>query len=347
MSTLTLSRHQADRLRVGDRIVAIDGRPLDTEMEVAATFRRIFGKTSGVPLVNPLGTDTRWVLYPDSQVEATLLVERVEVVPAAPMGTSTPGTASWASHGRVEPAEAAPEPIADSPAVAERRAKLDERLRNLAKAVSSGASNPPLIKRAGRIADEIADEHPDLAQRLRTALTTRWEGLGNRYDKIHAIRKELATRPLAEPIPAPAKQWKPQRQTRYGLTLVGGNGYWETEDGRYVVQYDDEFLTECEEPHPVRLGRAGTERLRRLLAEHGERWFVSRHGPGQAALDALRQGKRGYYCPGGEEHTYGMWAAWRGDANWDDLISGGRYETRDEAWAALASYLARQRDGEG
>lgn len=69
---------------------------------------------------------------------------------------------------------------------------IDQRLENLAHAVYSGASNPPLIKRAGRIADDIEAEYPELAARLRRALTTRGEGLGNRYEKIKAIRNALA-----------------------------------------------------------------------------------------------------------------------------------------------------------
>lgn len=64
----------------------------------------------------------------------------------------------------------------------------------------------------------------------------------------------------------------------------------------YVIQRQ-EADTFCEEPHPVRLGRN---------PEHysGE--------PSERAA-AIRYGKRGYLCPGGEAHTYPVWIVYDED----------------------------------
>ena len=67
-----------------------------------------------------------------------------------------------------------------------------DRLATLNRAVWNGASNPPLIKRANRIADDLQAEHPELAARLRVALTRRGESLEDRYERIAAIARDLA-----------------------------------------------------------------------------------------------------------------------------------------------------------
>lgn len=67
MSTLTLKRHQLTQLRKGDRIVAIDGR------EVAHTVKE---NGARIELVNPTGSGVEWVLYPDTQVQSTVTIER-------------------------------------------------------------------------------------------------------------------------------------------------------------------------------------------------------------------------------------------------------------------------------
>lgn len=70
-------------------------------------------------------------------------------------------------------------------------ATIMDRFDSLANAIFRGASNPPLIKRAAKLADDIEAEHPEQAARLRTALTKRGESLGNRYQRVLGIRAEL------------------------------------------------------------------------------------------------------------------------------------------------------------
>jgi hypothetical protein len=78
---------------------------------------------------------------------------------------------------------------------------IDERLDALASAVFHGASNPPLIKRANRIADDLQAEYPAIADELRHVLTTRWESLGNRHQHLQSIRLRLRAAQPALPTP--------------------------------------------------------------------------------------------------------------------------------------------------
>ena len=93
---------------------------------------------------------------------------------------------------------------------------------------------------------------------------------------------------------------------KYGTPLVRQpNGVYLTEDGRYEVTSDNEYLTICDNPHPVR-GKHGT----------------------------------GYHCPGGEEHYYNRWHIW--DLWLDNYAFGdspGEYATFGDAAGALDGYL--------
>ncbi len=70
--TLTLYRHQyADRLRKGDRIVAVDGQALPAPVQLAGRL------TDGrAPLVKPRASVVEWFFYPDTHGGHTLTVER-------------------------------------------------------------------------------------------------------------------------------------------------------------------------------------------------------------------------------------------------------------------------------
>jgi hypothetical protein len=60
---------------------------------------------------------------------------------------------------------------------------------------------------------------------------------------------------------------------------------------KWVIQRDDEAVTWCEEPHPVRLGR----NAQHVRNESWERNI------------AIRDGRKGYLCGGNEEHFYTCW----------------------------------------
>ncbi|MFD8654975.1 hypothetical protein [Streptomyces mirabilis] len=116
------------------------------------------------------------------------------------------------------------------------------------------------------------------------------------------------------PEPKAAVQAKRKREVTYprrvrfhGVPLLQqykGEQYYLTEDGRYAVQYDEGYITECEVPHPVRYSK-----------EIVEAAFTDGYTPGYSlpweARQQIRydvnQGRMGYYCEGGAEHTYGMW----------------------------------------
>lgn len=70
---------------------------------------------------------------------------------------------------------------------------------------------------------------------------------------------------------------------------------------RYVIERD-ECVTFCEERHPVRLGR-------------NPRHYASEPSERRIAIDL---GRKGYLCPGGEEHLYPIWTVHDAD---DDRAS--------------------------
>lgn len=101
---------------------------------------------------------------------------------------------------------------------------------------------------------------------------------------------------------------------KYGTALVRQpNGIYLTEDGRYEVTSQDDYMTTCDNPHPVR----------------------------------SKGYRAGYYCEGGAEHYYTRWHIWdnvEGDYAFGD--SPGAYETFKEAAEALTLYLRSRAAGE-
>ena len=108
-----------------------------------------------------------------------------------------------------------------------------------------------------------------------------------------------------------------------------GGGFWVSEDGRWEVKYDDDFTTECDRAHPVRL----TTELRTLVSERPWLWPVE-------AVEAVRARKAGYLCPGEQEHPYGRWHIWD-HARRDYLVGSGpgAYESFTAAVHDLARYV--------
>jgi hypothetical protein len=114
-------------------------------------------------------------------------------------------------------------------------------------------------------------------------------------------------------------------------------GMYVTEDGRASVEYVDNYETECDEPHPVRMR---VDRLDRFSD-----WYRNRllHMPG-----AKRRWRNGveylsYQCPGNESHFYGRWIAWDRDAG--DYVGAADgagpdgYATAAEAKAAVRAAM--------
>lgn len=123
---------------------------------------------------------------------------------------------------------------------------------------------------------------------------------------------------------------KPRKRVVNGITLIGTAGEYKTEDGRYRVFEDTEFLTSCDEPHPVRLKRS----------EWTSEWSYE---TGQMEVT------KGYQCPGGETHNYTRWSIWddvEDDYAFDD--GPGAYLTLAEAGYGLAKGIelnkAREQD---
>lgn len=117
-------------------------------------------------------------------------------------------------------------------------------------------------------------------------------------------------------------------------------GVYVTEDGRYEIS-KGHCYTECEGPHPVRVGREARQEIRR--ASYGSSpispgWasVVRKYGP--QACNAVLEGGRGYFCEGGEEHWRVSWGAW--DLATDDYVSGGEdFETMTHAIAFLEGMI--------
>lgn len=78
LSIFTLLRDQARDLVVpGDRIIEIDGHPMSQRLVVHETPWEMEG---ALRLVNPLGTETIWNLYPGTQVRHDITIERETVL---------------------------------------------------------------------------------------------------------------------------------------------------------------------------------------------------------------------------------------------------------------------------
>lgn len=149
------------------------------------------------------------------------------------------------------------------------------------------------------------------------------------YADQHKVEVEAAA-PVVEPVvePAPAKPARPAVRVVAGVRLVSqGGGTWQSEDGAYGVQREA-APTFCEDEHPVRITRSLIE------------WAKANPNDARAAdvLWALRCDKRGYVCPGNEEHTYDVWTSWAGgDGKWTDTIA----DSMEEALSVLREAIER------
>jgi hypothetical protein len=145
--------------------------------------------------------------------------------------------------------------------------------------------------------------------------------------KVEVItREDFDARPVPEPEPAPTPKAKRKvTRTIDGIKWVSkGDKTWVTEDGVYTVEYVDDFETECDDEHPVKL----TGWMRVSIARNPHHW------PGDARW-AVRDGKRGYKCPGGQIHHYGLWVGGATEGEPQVIV---RSESFKDAAMCVATY---------
>jgi hypothetical protein len=112
-----------------------------------------------------------------------------------------------------------------------------------------------------------------------------------------------------------------------GIRWTRSEHRWVTEDGRFEIQYDDDFETECDAPHPMRVSQSDIKRYRQHGHQHG-------HG-NDPAFKAIRDGRKGWLCEGGEIHFYGQWVA--GTVGDVDVIT--RTDTLKDAMQDVAHFV--------
>lgn len=119
-----------------------------------------------------------------------------------------------------------------------------------------------------------------------------------------------------------------------------GDGYWVLEgtegqpgqtDGT-AIQRDDTFQTECDDPHPVRISRERRAEWQGM--SDWDKQQLSRTN--WAEYWALQNGKRGWYCEGGEEHFYTQWTV-RIDGEWTEEVCDSFAEARQ----VLEGYIGK------
>lgn len=108
------------------------------------------------------------------------------------------------------------------------------------------------------------------------------------------------------------------------------DGSWEDEDGRYVIAYDDTFESECDDEHPMKISKSMRERF------YADTQWEQDHSWPFYIRDAIRNGRRGYLCPGCEPHNYGLWVAGE-KGNVDEVIS--RDEKLTDAMYHIAKFI--------
>jgi hypothetical protein len=122
----------------------------------------------------------------------------------------------------------------------------------------------------------------------------------------------------------------PRRQTRTvpgtDIKLINqGDGRWVSEDDKYMVERVDDYETECDDAHPVKIGRHLRNMFNEAVKDGTDHlWNRDLHA-------AIVAGRKGYRCEGGEVHFYSMWEA---SAD-NELVS------RDDTFSDALRYLGR------
>lgn len=163
-------------------------------------------------------------------------------------------------------------------------------------------------------------------------------GSENAIQALHAATAEYGTgwfysvRPVDHELTQMALAQKTARK-RTATRIVDGIRWtksehgWVTEDGRFEIEYDDTFETECDHAHPMQVTQSDIRRYR----QHGHQ-----HGNGNdPAFQAIREGRKGWLCEGDEIHFYGQWVA--GTVDDGDVIT--RTDTLKDAMQDVAHFV--------
>lgn len=146
-----------------------------------------------------------------------------------------------------------------------------------------------------------------------------------------------------DPIFVPAKRHDYSFRNAARSTM-SGHRVTKMDDGLYYVdgtdiQIEEDFIpTECEDRHPVKM----THELRSMIRANPAMWC---HEAQDAAENfGLRpwgclKVVKGYMCPGGEEHMYRQWIAFRKDG---DSIQGEWADTPTDAAAYITDLTNRK-----
>ena len=114
-------------------------------------------------------------------------------------------------------------------------------------------------------------------------------------------------------------------------------GSYVTEDGRFEVSRSPTF-TECDNPHPVQIARETRWKIHDMIHHQGQGVRLARMTFGNTFVDAVLDGKRGYFCEGGEEHWRDSWGVW--DVAKDDYVPGGEdFDTKQDAVEFLEGHI--------
>lgn len=196
-------------------------------------------------------------------------------------------------------------------------------------AIDGSAKEPPLIvhgdpfQRAGAIR---------LVNPLGTATVWNLYPDTQVRDEV-VVERDEPERTTPEPLPAELPANSPHRLAVRSLPggvrlLSDGDGFWASDDGRWQVHVNDGYLTECENPHPVRL----TAALAKAVRENPNLFP-------EEAQEAVWGVRPGYRCPGGHEHSYSLWVVW--DETRGDYLGGdaGGFTTFTDAYRALVRHL--------
>lgn len=174
-------------------------------------------------------------------------------------------------------------------------------------------------------------DHKTDAETVKRMLDAEWilPGRGVNWVKISADEDKL---------PEPVKPKRKATRIFHGVRFVHqDDGSWLTEDGQFVVALEDGFMTDCEDEHPVRITQDMKDRFNADLARIGDNATMSRWGI--TPYLAIKQGKKGFMCPGGEDHTYSLWVA--------GAVKGEpEVVNREETFTASAKHLAQFINGD-
>ena len=126
----------------------------------------------------------------------------------------------------------------------------------------------------------------------------------------------------------------PTRLVSKGADPQWGTPVYETGDGRGRIVLDPTYETWCDDPHPMKFTREERDAWKALSSFEREQ---RRRNMPYEKYRALDYGKKGYLCPGGEEHHYSQWVPEIEGERLEDV-----HDTFGKAKAALEAALGHK-----